>query len=67
MALHIDPALPFESDIDLTDYVEFKGDRYSCKACGEVLVRIEPNGLLGQKLNALDTAVILDHHSALHS
>lgn len=67
MPIHIDPALPFKSEIDLTGYVQFKGDRYSCTACGEVLVRVEPNGILGDTLNALDTTVILDHHMALHS
>jgi hypothetical protein len=67
MPIRIDPKEPFEGELDLSPYVEFKGDRYSCTACGEVLVRIEPNGILGERLNALDTSVILDHHLALHN
>lgn len=63
----IDPTKPFEARLDLSAYVDFKGDRYSCRACGEVLVRIEPNGILGQELNQLDTTVVLDHHLAFHN
>lgn len=66
MPKHINPNDPFEAELDLSSYVDFKGDRYSCSACGEVLVRIEPNGILGERLNALDTSVILDHHLAHH-
>jgi hypothetical protein len=67
MTIRIDPKEPFKSNVDLTPYVSFKGDRYSCTVCGEVLVRIEPNGILGQDLNQLDTSVILDHHLAFHN
>ena len=67
MPTPIDPKELFDGWLDLSPYVDFKGDRYSCTSCGEVLVRIEPNGILGEKLNAMDTSVILDHHLALHN
>lgn len=39
---------------------------YSCKQCGEILVRIEPKGILGDGLNDLDALVISDHYFTYH-
>lgn len=65
-AIRIDSRDPFSTKLDLSSLVEKKDDGYSCKVCGKMLVRIEPNGILGKELNQLDTTVILDHHMALH-
>lgn len=64
----IDPSQAFSSTINLAPYIEKKGDRYYvCKKCGDVLIRVEPNGILGDSLNSIDAAVVLDHHLAKHS
>ncbi len=66
MAIRIDPTKPFEAIIDLTPYVEKVSNGYSCTKCNTVLVRIEVGGVLGDNLNQLDTAVIIDHYLAKH-
>lgn len=63
----IDPTKLFTTKLDLSFYVMKSGDNdFVCTKCFKVLVRIEPGGLLGAKLNQIDTAVILDHHLADH-
>lgn len=52
--------------VDWDKMVKKEGATFSCCKCGQVLVRIEPNGLLGETLNPLDTAVICDHYMAKH-
>lgn len=66
MAIRIDPKKPFMVKLDLTPYVVKNDDCYHCTKCGDVLVRIEPDGILGRELNQLDTTVILDHHLTRH-
>lgn len=61
------PEEEVEAEDDMTEFVSFKGDRWSCNRCGEVIVRIEPGGIFGGRLTALDKIVIRDHHLALHS
>jgi hypothetical protein len=62
----IDPQEMFSVKIDLTRFVKKFGADFLCSECDEVLVRIEPDGILGEGLNELDTTVILDHHLAKH-
>lgn len=63
----IDPGKPFSTKIDLTPFVKKVGAAFHCLECDEVLVRIEPGGILGEELTQLDTTVILDHHLAKHA
>lgn len=55
------------SDLPLSLLTTKSGNCYVCCKCFKVIVRIEPNGILGQDLNELDLAVIRDHHLANHS
>lgn len=41
-------------------------DCFCCRICGEVLVRIEPNEILGGELNTLDEIVIVSHMLLKH-
>lgn len=65
-AIRIDPTNPFLTTLDLTKFVKKLGSTFVCSKCDEVLVKVEPGGVLGDKLNQLDTTVILDHHIAKH-
>jgi hypothetical protein len=56
----------FSTKIDIAPFVRKLGADFVCSDCEEVLVRIEPDGILGESLNELDTAVILDHYVAKH-
>ena len=51
----------FSVKIDLSKVIKKLGATFVCSECDEVLVRIEPGGILGETLNQLDTVVILDH------
>lgn len=66
-ARRIDSTETFSVDLDLFKFVKKCGVTFVCAKCDEVLVRVEPGGILGEKLNQLDTAVILDHHLARHN
>lgn len=66
LAKRIDPAKPFKQELDLTDYVKKVDGGYGCTKCDRMLVRIEPDGIFGEKLNHMDASVILDHHIAKH-
>lgn len=66
-ARRIDPAETFSVNLDLSKFVKKFGATFVCAECDEALVRIEPGGILGDALNQLDTAVILDHHLAKHN
>jgi len=66
MTMRIDPEKPFKQELDLTAYVKKVDGGYGCTKCDVVLVRIQPGGILGDTLNQLDTAVVLDHHLAKH-
>jgi hypothetical protein len=39
---------------------------YVCRQCGETLIRIEPNGILGGSLSDLDAIAISDHYFTYH-
>lgn len=41
--------------------------RFDCVECGETLVRIERDGVLGEDLNDLDALVVADHFLSKHS
>jgi len=66
-ARRIDSHETFSTQIDMTKFVKKLGADFICSECEEVLVRIEPGGILGEALNQLDTTVILDHHLAKHA
>jgi hypothetical protein len=65
-AIRINPEKPFSTMLDLSKFVKKLGAEFICSECQEVLVRIQPGGILGDTLNQLDTAVVLDHHLAKH-
>ena len=67
MAIKIDTTKPFRAILDLSAYVKKVGADFGCTKCDKVLVKIEPDGILGVGLNSLDTTVILDHHLAQHN
>ena len=67
MAIRIDTTKPFRVQLDLASYVKKVGADFGCTKCGKILVKIEPGGILGDGLNPMDTAVILDHHLAQHN
>lgn len=46
--------------------VHKNGNDYVCNKCLKVLIRIEPNGILGQELNEIDLLMILDHNLTHH-
>ena len=66
-ARRIDSTEEFRVDLDLMPLIRKCGVTFVCSKCDDVLVRIEPGGILGDKLNQLDTTVILDHHLAKHA
>lgn len=66
-AIRIDSTKPFEVQLDLAPFVKKFGADILCSKCDEVLVRIEPGGILGEKLNELDVMVIRDHILAKHN
>jgi len=39
---------------------------FVCRSCGEVLVRIQPGGILGDTLNGIDELVIQSHFVTNH-
>lgn len=65
-ARRIDSRETFSVDLDLSKLIKKCGVTFVCSKCDEVLVRIEPGGILGDILNQLDTTVILGHHLAKH-
>lgn len=65
-AIRIDSTKPFEVQIDLAPFIKKFGADILCSKCDEVLVRIEPGGILGETLNELDAMVIRDHLIAKH-
>lgn len=66
--IHIDPTKPLTTQLDLSQFVYKSADGrdFTCSKCLKVLIRIEPNGILGQALNELDAHVIVDHYLAKH-
>lgn len=65
-ARRIESTETFSVDLDLSKFIKKCGVTFVCAKCDEVLVRIEPGGILGDKLNQLDATVVLDHHLARH-
>ena len=40
---------------------------FRCTKCGEVLIKIEKGGLLGDELTTLDEIIVTDHYLAKHT
>lgn len=40
---------------------------WACVVCGQVLIRLEPNGIFGHSLMDLDKLVIINHYLEKHA